>query len=143
MISGSPLSVVGLMLTLAGLLGSFFYIQLSDWLRSILALDQKIQLNRRQGEDNQKRAIVECRVEFRRLAGWHNYLVNFFVIFFVLYVMWLSFGMISLAAGDPLYPYVRKALIVFVCVFTLLSGILLAVGVSRAWSIKRILDGLD
>jgi hypothetical protein len=60
------------MLALASLLGSFFYIQLSQWLRDILALSEKIDLNKQQGDSDQKKAIVECRVEMRRLSSWHN-----------------------------------------------------------------------
>ena len=42
----NPLSMVGLMLTLAGLVGTFFYIQLSGWLRDVQALHAKIDLNK-------------------------------------------------------------------------------------------------
>ena len=39
--NANPLTTVGLMLTLASLVGSFFNIQLSQWLRDLLALAQK------------------------------------------------------------------------------------------------------
>ena len=143
MTPANPLSVVGLMLTLASLLGSFFYLQLSQWLRDILALRQKVHLNKAQGEEGQKKAIVECRVEFRRLSSWHSYAVNIVVILFVLFVLWLGLGMISLAKADPLYCYVYSGLVVFGIVFILLSGGLLAIGGSNAWWICRKLSELD
>ena len=59
----NPLSTVGLMLTLASLIGSFFYLQLSQWLRDVVALRQKTELNVLQGDEGQQRAIVECKVE--------------------------------------------------------------------------------
>jgi len=38
------------MLTLASLIGSFFYLQLSQWLRDVVALRQKTELNVLQGD---------------------------------------------------------------------------------------------
>jgi hypothetical protein len=143
MSNGNPLSLVGIMLALASLLGSFFYIQLSQWLRDILALSEKIDLNKQQGDSDQKKAIVECRVEMRRLSSWHNYIVNGAVILFVLYVLWLTFGMISLASADPLHGYVRSALIAFTGVFSLLSLSLFGIGAWRASNAQAILQELD
>ena len=56
----NPLSMVGLMLTLAGLVGTFFYIQLSGWLRDVQALHAKIDLNKLGNTDDNKKAIREC-----------------------------------------------------------------------------------
>ena len=140
---GNPLSLVSIMLALASLLGSFFYIQLSQWLRDILALSEKIDLNKQQGDNDQRKAIVECRVEMRRLSNWHNYIVNGAVILFVLYILWLTFGMISLASADPLHRYVRSALIAFTGVFSLLSLSLFAIGAWRASNARSILQELD
>jgi hypothetical protein len=57
--NANPLTTVGLMLTLAGLVGSFFNIQLSQWLRDLVALAQKVKLNKAQGNENQQKAIIE------------------------------------------------------------------------------------
>jgi hypothetical protein len=131
----NPLTVVGLMLTLASLLGSFFYLQLSQWLRDLLALRQKVELNKLQGDDNQRKAIVECRVEFRRLSSWHSYAVNIVVTGFVVFVLGLGLAMIRLAEADPLYGYVRLGLVTFGIVFILLAGGLMAMG---GWTAKWI-----
>lgn len=136
----NPLTTVGLMLTLASLLGSFFYIQLSQWLRDILALRQKTDLNKIQGNEAQIRAMVECRVEYRKLANWHTYVVNITVIVFVLFVLVDGLLMISQAASDPLYIYVWSALVAFFAIFTVLSFGLLLIGYSNARAVKAELD---
>lgn len=142
MTPANPLSVVGLMLTLASLLGSFFYLQLSQWLRDVLALRQKVELNEAQGEDPQRRAIVECRIEIRKLASWHSYTVNAIVIAFVLFVLCLALNMIQLAQQDPLYGDVRLGLLVFGGIFIVLSLGLLGIGSSNARWVSRKLDSL-
>jgi amino acid transporter len=135
----NPLSIVGLMLTLASLLGSFFYLQLSQWLRDVLALRQKTELNHASGDENQKKAIVECRVEYRRLSTWHTYAVNFVVIGFVIFVLMLSLKMIAAANTDPLYSYVHLAIVVFFVVFLILSIGLMILGYLNARSVAALL----
>jgi len=143
MTPANPLSIVGLLLTLASLLGSFFYLQLSQWLRDLLALRQKLELNRLQGDDNQKKAIVECRIEIRRLSSWHSYAVNITVIVFVLFVLGLGLSMIGLAKADPLYCYVQLGMVVFAAVFVILAGGLLALGALNARWISNLLACLE
>ena len=138
--TASPLSTVGLMLTLASLLGSFFYIHLSQWLRDLLALRQKTELNRLQGNEVQKRAIVECRVEYRRLASWHTYAVNLVVIGFVHFVLADGLLMLSQASADPLYAYVLSAFVAFLVTFGVLSFGLLWLGHANARQIRLELE---
>jgi hypothetical protein len=118
----NPLSTVGLMLTLAGLVGSFFNIQLSQWLRDLLALEQKVTLNRAQGTEPQQRAIVECRVEYTKLTNLQNYVLNILIIAFVLFVLVDGLCMIRGAQADPLYPNINLALWVFLVFFIGVSG---------------------
>jgi hypothetical protein len=139
MTPANPLSIVSLMLTLASLLGSFFYLQLSQWLRDLSGLDQKVTLNIAQGDDPQKRAIVECRVELRRLASWHSYAVNIIVIAFVAFVLVLGLKMIESAAADPLYAPVHLAIVVFLAVFGVLS---LGLMVLAAWTAGKVAAAL-
>jgi hypothetical protein len=63
------LSVIGFFLTLAGLLGSFFYIHLSDWLREVLALETKWRINAVGDEPDQRAARRECRYEVEQAAN--------------------------------------------------------------------------
>lgn len=127
----NPLSTVGLMLTLASLLGSFFYLHLSQWVRDVIALDRKQELNEAAGTDPEKRALVECRIELKRLWSWPGFVVNGVVIAFVIFVLVLGLNMIHHARTDPLYRDVQAGLIVFLIVFVVLSGLLLAVGIKK------------
>lgn len=138
--SANPLSTVSLMLTLASLTGSFFYIQLSQWLRDILALRQKVELNKRQGDEAQKRAIVECRIEHAKLANMPTLIVNLLVIAFVVFVIAIALLMVGFADGDPLQPYIRTALWVFLILFVGLSGWLLFLGQRNAAEVKRLIE---
>ena len=124
----NPLSMVGLMLTLASLVGSFFYIQLSGWLRDVQALQAKIALNKFGNTDDNKKAIRECRIEQAKLAAWHSLAVNTAVIWFVWFILQVGFQMIDMAKTDPLYYLVRHAFEVFLVLFLVLSIGLFAIG---------------
>jgi len=136
----NPLSTVGLMLTLAGLVGSFFNIQLTQWLRDLAALLQKTRLNRAQGTEPQQRAIVECKIEFQKLSHGQTYAVNFLVLGFVVFVLIDGLLMIGSASTDPLYTYVDVALWVFLVFFIAVSGWLILSGWCVARKIRTILN---
>src|SRR5262245_25167611 len=85
--NASPLPTVGLMLTLAGLVGSFFNIQLSQWLRDLVALEQKVTLNKAQANDSQQKAIVESGIELRKLDNIQSYIINGLVLVFIVFVL--------------------------------------------------------
>jgi amino acid transporter len=139
MTPSNPLSTVSLVLTLASLLGSFFYLQLSQWLRDVLALRQKAELNKLQGTEPEKRAIVECRVEFQRLSTWHSYAVNLIVIAFVLFMLILGLDMIRGAKADQLYWHIHLAMVVFLVLFSVLAAGLLSIGSWNAWKVSKLL----
>ena len=117
----NPLTTVGLMLTLAGLVGSFFNIQLSQWLRDLVALAQKVKLNKAQGNETQQKAIVECKIEIEKLANTQTYVINILVLSFVVFVLGDGLVMIRTASADPLYPYIYLALWVFLVFFVSVS----------------------
>jgi hypothetical protein len=132
MTNANPLTTVSLMLTLAGLVGTFFNIQLSQWLRDLLALEQKAELNRPQGNDAQQRAIVECQVELRRLVSTQTYAVTAVVVAFVVFVLVDALFMATWGQSDPIYPYVNTALCVFLVLFVVGSAWLTYQGWSTA-----------
>ncbi len=117
----NPLTTVGLMLTLAGLVGRFFNIQLSQWLRDLVALAQKVKLNKAQGNESQQKAIVECKIELEKLANCQTYAINALVLMFVVFVLVDGLVMIGSASADPLYPHIRLALWVFLVFFICVS----------------------
>jgi hypothetical protein len=134
------LSLVGLMLTLAGLVGSFFNIQLSEWRRDLAALEQKVRLNKAQGTIEQQRAIVECRIELGRLANVQSYVVNALVLGFIVFVLTDSLTLIEFAHANPLYPNLRLALWVFLVFFVGVSAWLGLGGWKIAEKVKRELN---
>jgi len=115
--NASPLPTVGLMLTLAGLVGSFFNIQLSQWLRDLVALEQKVTLNKAQANDDQQKAIVESGIEIRKLDNIQSYIINGLVLVFIVFVLVNGLFMIRFARTDPLYGHVNIALWVFLVFF--------------------------
>ncbi|MGD9116605.1 MAG: hypothetical protein PVJ61_05450 [Dehalococcoidia bacterium] len=66
----SEVSIIGIFLTLVGLLGSFFYIHLSSWFRDLIALKNKWELNAIGSTPQQKQAQLECLYAIR---GLYNY----------------------------------------------------------------------
>jgi hypothetical protein len=60
MTDANPLTLVGLVLTLASLVGSFFYIQLSQWLRDLLAVAAKIELYSHGDNPDKDKAFLEA-----------------------------------------------------------------------------------
>lgn len=135
----NPLTTVGLMLTLAGLVGSFFNIQLSQWLRDLLALSQKALLNRAAGTPEQQKAIAECRIELKKLNNIETYTVNALVLAFVIFVLVNGLFMIASAKADPLYLNVQIALWVFLVFFVALSAWLWIRGRAIVASVQEML----
>jgi hypothetical protein len=138
--NANPLTTVSLMLTLAGLVGTFFNIQLSQWLRDLLALDQKAETNSAQGTEQQQRAIVECEVELRRLANRQTYIVNTAVALFVVFVITDGLVMATWAQSDPLFGHVSVALWVFLALFVVGTIWLMYSGWRTSKSVKSNLS---
>jgi len=136
------MNLVGLMLSLAGLVGSFFNIQLSQWLRDLMALRQKVELNQLHANEAQQKAIVECRIEFRKLSNNDTYIINFAVLAFVVFVLVNGLLMASTSSADALYPYVMTALVVFLIFFVAMSLWLFSRGNETAKSIRKALDAI-
>jgi len=90
-IAGSDaLAVIGFFLTLVGLLGSFFYIHLSDWLREVIALETKWRINSVGDEPDQRADRRECRYEVEQAANWTTLLTSLVVTAFVIFIFILA-----------------------------------------------------
>jgi hypothetical protein len=138
----NPLSVVGLMLTLSSLLGSFFYLQLSQWVRDILAVKSKSDLNRYAGVADEKKAMRECAVEIDKLLNWPTYVVNGVVIVFVIIVTVIAFAMLNKASADQLYPLLWDAFALFLAVFVVLSFGLIIYGSLEGYQVRKTVGQL-
>lgn len=137
--NANPLTTVGLMLTLAGLVGSFFNIQLSQWLRDLLGLSQKVEMNKAGGTPEKEKALVECKIELKKLANCETYAINVLVLAFVVFVLGNGLAMIRTSSADPLYLHISTALWVFLVFFVGVSGWLIWRGWYTAKAITSIL----
>jgi len=88
--SSDALSMIGFFLTLVGLLGSFFYVHLSDWYREVLSLATKWEINKFGDDPDQKAGRRECRYEVEEVASWTTLITSLVVTGFVLFVLLLS-----------------------------------------------------
>jgi ATP/ADP translocase len=62
----SSLTIIGFLFTLISLLGSFFYIQISNWYSEVLELNKKYEENKEKTNAEMKDAIRECRYEYKK-----------------------------------------------------------------------------
>jgi hypothetical protein len=131
-----PFSVVDLTFTLSGLLGSYFYLQLSEWTRDALVLKSKSDLNKSAATTEQRNAMREIRLEVQKTIAWPNYIVNALVIAFVVGATLDSLVMLCRARTDPLYPYLNNLILVFLGLFIFLAGLLWWTGHNAAMSIQ-------
>lgn len=90
------LSVSGFLLTLAGLIGSFFAIHISDWLRDILAISTKANRYKHNTSQEETFALYDIEYEVERLQNNVIYIVSLTVIaFMVICVSAILFLVIS------------------------------------------------
>jgi hypothetical protein len=127
------LSVIGFFLTLVGLLGSFFYIHLSDWLREVIALETKWRINAIGDEADQRAARRECRYEAEQVASWTTLLTSLVVTAFVLFIFVLA---VNLWRTQPeksdAWNYIGLAGIGFLAVYLGMTIYLLGRGYIKA-----------
>lgn len=130
---GDALSVIGFFLTLVGLLGSFFYIHLSDWLREVLALEIKWRINAVGDEADQRAARRECRYEVEQSANWTTLLTSLVVTAFVIFIFFLA---LSLWRAQPektaAWTYIGWAGGGFMVIYLGMTGYLLIRGYVKA-----------
>lgn len=131
--STDALSVIGFFLTLVGLLGSFFYIHLSDWLREVLALEIKWRINSVGDEPDQRAARRECRYEVEQAANWTTLLTSLVVSIFVVFIFVLA---LNLWRAQPerstAWNYIGYGGAAFMAIYAGMTGYLLIRGYIKA-----------
>jgi hypothetical protein len=129
--STDALSVIGFFLTLVGLLGSFFYIHLSDWLREVIALETKWRINR--AGDDKKAVRRECRYEIEQVANWTTLLTSVMVTTFVILVFVLG-ALLWLAQPEKnaAWTYIGLAGAGFMTIYLVMICYLLGSGYVKA-----------
>jgi len=134
--STDALQVIGFFLTLVGLLGSFFYIHLSDWLRDVMALATKWRFNK--DADDRWDAKLECRYEIEQVANWTTLITSVVVTAFVGFIFYLG---VQLWLGQPdkdaAWIYVAWAGCSFLAIYVVMTVYLLVRGYRKARTLLK------
>ncbi len=131
--STDALSVIGFFLTLVGLLGSFFYIHLSDWLREVIALETKWRINAVGDETDQRAGRRECRYEVEQVANWTTLLTSLVVSAFVIFVFVLALILWrAQPEKDAAWIYIGYAGAGFMAIYAVMTGYFLVRGYIKA-----------
>ena len=131
-------AAIGFMLTLVGLIGTFFYVHLSNWLREILELRSKYELNRVGDTEPRKQGRLECRFQLHRLFNHITLLVSLVISFFILVVVHVGQQLIAAAQPEPaIVPYYRTTATVFLLIYFGLTIYMLAFGYYVAFILRK------
>jgi hypothetical protein len=131
------LSVIGFFLTLVGLLGSFFYIHLSDWLREVIALETKWETNESGDLDEQRTARGQCRYEVEHLGNWTTLWTSLVTSAFVIFIFVLSLLLWLYQPDKNLaWQYIGLAGLAFMLVYLGMTLFILIYGYRKARTMR-------
>jgi hypothetical protein len=134
--AADALQVIGFFLTLVGLLGSFFYIHLSDWLRDVMALATKWRFYK--DADDRWDAKLECRYEIEQVANWTTLITSLFVSAFVFFIFYLGLQLwLAQPSKDVAWTYVAWAGCSFLTIYVVMTGYLLSRGYLKARTLLK------
>ena len=132
------LTAISFFLTLAGLLGTFFYIHLGEWYRDVQALAVKWEINKLGEEESEKTARRECRYEAEQMAGWTILTTSIAITLFIILIALLSIILWVLNPDRGIaWVFVGIVGIAFLVAYLLLSGYFLILGYRKARKIWR------
>ena len=135
--SSDALSVIGFFLTLIGLVGSFFYIHLSDWYRKVVSLATKWEINRYGDDPDQKAGRRECRYEVEEVAGWTTLITSLVVTGFVVFIFLLSVVLwLTEPEKSDAWAYIGIAGVGFLLVYLGMTAGLLVAGYCKATKVR-------
>jgi hypothetical protein len=136
MLDPNSYSVIGLYLTLAGLLGTFFYVHLSGWLQDLLKLHSKWDINKLATDEGQKSALRECRFELKGLFNHVPFTAAFIVSMFIFVLSKDAVELLSQAPNDMLANRLGNMLTWFLWFYYILTGYLLLHGIFLGFKIR-------
>jgi len=131
-------AAIGFLLTLVGLLGSFFAIHLSNWFRELLELKAKYEQHRASEAPKSIDAVTEVRYQLRRLSNHVPLLVAIVISAFIALVASIAFPLADGHPGTILDVY-RRALCAFLLFYGILTVYFLIAGYWVALSLRRAL----
>ncbi len=133
------LSMFGFFLTLAGLLGSFFYIHLGDWYRQVLALRVKWEINKLGDDPYLKAGRRECRYEAEQIAsGVMATLITSIVVTLFLLLIAVLAALLWLAEPDKSgeWMYIAIAGVGFLAIYLTMTSFFVIAGYSMAFKVR-------
>jgi hypothetical protein len=126
---GDNTAAIGFLLTLVSLLGGFFAIHLSNWLRDILEVRAKFDANRVGDSQERRSARAECSFTLRRLINHVTLLVTVVLASFIAYVLTLARGLLSgSGVTGPVTDAYSRGLVAFAIVYGVLTAYFLIAG---------------
>jgi len=125
-------TTIGLFLTLVGLLGSFFWVSLTAWLRDLVALEAQATYWQARQKDEEKAKI---RHQVKGLGDWTTYVTTLAVLIFGVVLVVEALQMADGLKGE-LGDHLRTALWSFLVLFIVLTLFLLLRGYLLVRSIK-------
>ena len=136
--SSDALSVIGFFLTLVGLIGSFFYIHLSDWFRDVITLKVKWDTNKSGDDQDQKISRRECRYEIEKVGGSTTLISSIVMTLFISLVTILSIIIwITQPEKSDVWIYIGIASVGFLLIYLSMTGYLLINGYSKTRALKK------
>ena len=132
------ISIAGLYLALIGLLGSYFFVSLGQWLNGVLATQSKWRILRARQDAALWEKKLECYFESRQSASpatwvaWAAVTLFQLVLFFFIYRLYCNSGRTS---APVIGVYVVLPCAIFLGVYLLLSIAMLVIGYRKAKSV--------
>lgn len=130
-------STIGFFLTLTSLLGTFFYVHLSNWFREKLELKSKYDENSVGDDERRKQARIECRFQLKRLLNHVPPLVSVVITVFILAMLYIAFEMVSSMPSRPaIFNYYVPAFLCFLGTYLALTTYFLVYGYTVAFRLR-------
>ncbi len=130
-------TTVGLLLTLAGLLATFFSVQLSEWLMRLWALTAKWKAYAKDAAEESKAARRECRAELPGSFNFVPLVITLAVGTFTVFIIASSYFVLALVDDSPLKSILQSALGAFSICYGLLTAIFLVSGYALGFRLKK------
>jgi hypothetical protein len=136
----SSLTIIGFLFTLISLLGSFFYIQISNWYSEVLELNKKYEENKEKTNAEMKDAIRECRYEYKKLFNFVPVITTIAISGFLIFISERSFFILNGIQSDKNAVIIQTALFVFLAIYFTLMLVFIVGGLVYSIKLKKIYD---
>lgn len=137
MVDSNIYSVIGIFLTLIGLMGTFFYIHLSNWLQELLKLNSKWEQNKPGTDASQMSAKRECKYELRGLFNHVPILISCMITTFSIIVWRNSSFLLDKFQSDTISSLLHTALDLYMYIYLALTTYILLHGYIIGFSIWK------